>query len=354
MQSGRGYATHFGFVPNYRLVPGPEGPAGPAGPTGANFLGFTSNDRQGRASINTSSDLYGMTILPPSFSLGALNLLESVLYTENGTGPYRTPVTQASIVNVLNAYGAGEDELGPFQVDGLASGTGTIELESAFGFLTSAVQGLGFHPASQTTGVLSSSGSIAYTVGADTSTLGPVGLVSSDGVHTASVAPTGVVCSNGVSSVSISSTGLGVSTGTHVTSTLSPTGLHIYTPNNGGTGVFLVDSVSSLVQCQHANLALGAYTLPSGVFTGTASDTSSASFLVASDFSQDVYLELPSNRPIGSLYIAKKNSTQNHHLYVTVQGGGAIDGSSSHYDVGIGNYASKGFLSLGNGNYVAF
>lgn len=308
-------------VSNYYNTFVAGGPTGAVGPAGSN-LGFTQNDRQGRASLQTSTDLYGQTILPPSVSLGALHLLESVLYTEDGNPPYRTPVTQASILNVLNTYGGGQDELGPFQVDGLASGTGTIELESSFGFLVSAIQGLGLHPASQTTGVLSSSGSISYISNSNTT--------------------------------SISATGVSVSTGTQTVIQAGPVGLDVYsTYHPNGTGIFSVLPQSNLTQLKHSGFTLGTYALPTGTYTGTAENVRDATFILASDVTQSVYIQLPSNRPIGTLFIVKKNSTQNHHIYVVVQDGGTMDGVTT-YDMGLQNYVSKGFISLGNGSYSTF
>ena len=137
----------FGYVPYY-VLQGSAGPAGAAGPTGP-LGGFLQNDRQGRASIQTSADAdnaYGGKPIPSSLYLSALNVLQPVPYTTSGSAPFRTPLTQASILNVLTTYGDGQDELSAFEVDGLAAGTGTIELEGMMGFLVGAVQGLGFAP----------------------------------------------------------------------------------------------------------------------------------------------------------------------------------------------------------------
>ena len=100
-----------------------------------------------------------------------------------------------------------------------------------------------------------------------------------------------------------------------------------------------------------ASLALNTYSLPAGSYTATASQIVNASVVIATDLSRDVYVELPSTSPTGTIVFTKKNSTQNNHVRVVVEGGGLIDGSAT-YDQGNGNYTRAGFASLGTGDWV--
>ena len=190
------YSGIFGVQQSFIPVPGPRGFPGFNGAAGAagtgTALGFTQNDRQGRAALQTSADAENTAGTPVNgaAALALLNALAPVFYTteQYGNPPYRTPITQASILSALQTYADGADELGPFQVDGLVSGTGTIELESLAGFLVSAVQGLGFAPTTAATaGLLQSSGSIVFT--------GPSGMavigITTDGTPVVGVGMTG-------------------------------------------------------------------------------------------------------------------------------------------------------------------
>ena len=199
------YSGIFGVQQSFIPVPGPRGFQGFNGAAGAagtgTVLGFTQNDRQGRAALQTSADAENTTGGIPvngAAALTILNALSPVFYTteENGIPPYRTPITQASILGALQSYADGADELGPFQVDGLASGTGTIELESLAGFLVASVQGLGFQPTeAATAGVLQSSGSIVFSGASSVAGIGAnlLGLDSVVGVVSTSMTGTGVL-----------------------------------------------------------------------------------------------------------------------------------------------------------------
>ena len=202
------YSGIFGVQQSFIPVPGPQGfpgfngAAGAAGPAGTGtVLGFTQNDRQGRAALQTSADADNTTggvPVNPADALTILNALSTVLYTTDldAPPPYRTPITQASILSALQTYADGADELGPFQVDGFASGTGTIELESLAGFLVASVQGLGFQPTeAATAGVLQSSGSIVFSGSASVAGIGAnlLGLDSVVGVVSTSMTGTGVL-----------------------------------------------------------------------------------------------------------------------------------------------------------------
>ena len=247
-----GASTLWGYIP-YQILAGTPGYPGAPGAQGAvgPYAGFLQNDRQGRASIQTSADAENTSGIPVNgaTALTLLNALAPVFYTteEFGNPPYRTPITQASILSALQTYADGADELGPFEVDGLASGTGTIELESLAGFLVSAVQGLGFQPqpGNNTAGQLQSSGFIVFT-GASSDAAAAIG-ITSDGTPVVSVAngsaESGVLMTHTDTNVS----GLSMLTNTIVQVGLSSTEEQGGTLQlTGGTGVMTITSTSLL------------------------------------------------------------------------------------------------------------
>lgn len=131
--------TLWGWIPNVALVPGPPGPL-PA---------QMATDGFGRASLRTrpdSQNTYPEPQPPPSVYLDIVNALTTNIWTNTGTVPIATPLTQASILDVVVAYGGGEQkEVGPFEVPSLASPAGaTVELESVIGLLCGAIKAFGF------------------------------------------------------------------------------------------------------------------------------------------------------------------------------------------------------------------
>ena len=132
--------TLWGWIPNVALVPGPAGPL-PA---------QMATDTFGRASLRTRPDTentFPDAQPSPSLFLSIINALTTVLWTNTGASPVATPLTQQSILDVVQTYGGGLTEVGPFEVPSLSSPAGaTVELESVVGMLCAAVKGLGFSP----------------------------------------------------------------------------------------------------------------------------------------------------------------------------------------------------------------
>ena len=131
--------TLWGWIPNVALVPGPAGPL-PA---------QMATDSLGRASLRTRPDSQN-TIPegeqpPSSLYLSIVNALTTNVWTNTGDAPVATPLTQQSILDVVQTYGGGLTEVGPFEVPSLASPAGaTVELESIIGVLCGAIKALGF------------------------------------------------------------------------------------------------------------------------------------------------------------------------------------------------------------------
>jgi len=388
---------------NTFLAGGPTGAAGPAG----TVLGYTQNDRQGRAALQTSADAEntkGGAPVNGAAALTVLNALAPVFYTSEplGNPPYRTPITQASILSALQTYADGFDELGPFEVDGLQSGTGTIELESLAGFLVASVQGLGFAPTNTATaGVLQSTGSLTYTGASGAMTLGSTTLL---GTYNSS--PTlAVVGGNdpvvGMTSatepldvsyfkpreLSLSATGdqgqttaridflggdgtearLTLAVGEAQTIVLQANGEYgagqliigngsktaILADGNEGllvndsaeTPIFHVHTALAQVSIENALFSVARIVQPAGVYSIPASAVAKAFFVAINDRSSPVDVTLPVGVPSGTLVYVKKETNNIGDTYpdvtVSVDGGGLINDVAT--DTISEDYGSRGY-----------
>ena len=389
---------------NTFIAGGPTGAAGPAGTT----LGFTQNDRQGRAALQTSADADNTTGGLPVNGAAALALLSGlspVYYTTdiNGDPPYRTPITQASILSVLQTFADGYDELGPFEVDGLASGTGTIELESLAGFLVAAVQGLGFQPTQAArAGVLQSEGSLTYTGASGAMTLRPTSLlgtfndspcVAVQGGNDPLVGMTSATEPLDVSylkprELSLSATGdqgqttckvdflggdgtearLTLAVGDNQTVVLQANGefgaaqlligngskTAILADGNAGllvndageTPIFHAHTDLAQVSIDNALFSVARISQPADTFTIPPEAVSKAFIVAINDVSSPVSVVLPVGVPSGTLVSVKKETVDTtNDVTVSVDTGGTIDGISTA--VLSLSYQYKGFYFAG-------
>jgi hypothetical protein len=130
------------------------------------------------------------------------------------------------------------------------------------------------------------------------------------------------------------------------------TGLSMVSTAQGSTGtaMFDVKLQDNLVQCRSSQFALAPYFIPTGSFTGAAADVRNASVVFVRDLSQDVFIQLPDDRPAGTLCSVKNLSTQNFHVRINVESGGTIDGDAE-LDLGNNDYSSATLVSTGDGDW---
>jgi hypothetical protein len=129
-------------------------------------------------------------------------------------------------------------------------------------------------------------------------------------------------------------------------------GLAMLSTAQGSTGapMFDVKLQENLVQCRSSQFALAPYFVPTGVFTGAAADVRNASVVFVRDLSQDVFIQLPDDRPAGTLCTIKNLSTENFHVRINVASGGTIDGDAE-LDMGNNDYSSATLVSTGDGDW---
>jgi hypothetical protein len=121
-------------------------------------------------------------------------------------------------------------------------------------------------------------------------------------------------------------------------------------PGSTGAPMFDVKLQDNLIQCGSSQFALAPYFVPTGVFTGAAADVRNASVIFVRDLSQDVFIQLPDDRPAGTLCSVKNLSTQNFHVRVNVESGGTIDGDAE-LDLGNHDYSTATLVSTGDGDW---